>query len=82
MPDVATPKPVSDVISSDLFDGGHLPEELRLKCRYHFVHEQVQTRQDRDEPVPQKLMDALNRLEETMIEQGIRPSDVLTATME
>lgn len=82
MPDVATPKPVSDVISSDLFDGGHLSDELRLKCRYHYVHEQVQRKQDRGEDVPRELMDALNRLEETLIDYGLRPSDVLAATME
>jgi len=81
MPDFSTPQPVSEVMDEDLFDGGHLPDDLRLKCRYHYVHERIQNKQDRDEDVPERLMDTLNELEKRLMDEGMRPSDVLSTTM-
>jgi hypothetical protein len=79
---VATPKPLSDQIEQlvgELFDEEVLGQELALKCRYSYLHGRIQSQQDKNEEIDESDMQMLNRLEEQLMDAGIRPSTVLDA---
>jgi len=77
---VATPKPLDELIGEVLeerFNADVLGETLALKCRYSYLHGRIQSRQDKNEEVDEANMQMLNDLEEQLMDEGIRPSNVI-----
>lgn len=80
-PDTSTPDRLGSYIrdvAEDLFTGDSLSEDLRLKCRYLYVHSAIKERQRQGKEVPEGARQAHDELEEKLRQRGFTPSEVRT----
>jgi hypothetical protein len=72
------PKPLSDAIeqqAKELF--GTLPDQLKLKCRYMYLHGKIEAIQQRGGTPAERYMRKLDDLEEKLSQAGIEVSSLL-----
>jgi hypothetical protein len=78
-PDTSTPDRIGTYIRDiveDLFTTGSLGEDLRLKCRYLYVHAAIKERQRQGKGVPTSARRIHDEYEQELRERGFTPSKV------
>lgn len=78
MPDVATPKPISDAVeesAAKLF--GSLEGDLALKCRFQYAQAKIEARQQRGKDVPPSLLERHGEIEGELKDRGYSPSSLI-----
>jgi len=81
MPDFSTPSSIGDAVEDtarQLFGDGLDDPILALKCRFHYAQAKVEAQQHQGE-VSEALMDRLHKIEEKLMDRGIRPSTLIKA---
>ena len=78
-PDRSTPNRIGTYIrriAEDLFRGDSLSEDLRLKCRYLYVHAAIKERQRQGKDVPTGARRIHDEYEQELRQRGFTPSKV------
>ena len=78
-PDTSTPSRIGTYIREvveDLFTTGSLEEDLRLKCRYHYIHPVIKSRQQQGKEVTSDMRRVHDEYEEELRQRGYTPSKV------
>lgn len=78
MPTTQSPQPLSEVMAGTLFDGGHLSDELRLKCKYAYAVTRAEALQDQGKEVPPDLQDTIQELGRALEAKDITPATALS----
>jgi hypothetical protein len=77
MPRTQKPKPISDLMAGELFDAGHLPDGLRLKCKYAYAVTKAEMRQKQNRRIPPELQESIDELGQALKDRDISPATAL-----
>jgi hypothetical protein len=78
-PDTSTPDRIGTYIREvveDLFTGDSIREDLRLKCRYHYIHAVIKSRQRQGKEVTSDMRRIHDEYEQELRQRGHTPSKV------
>jgi len=70
---------IRDIVE-DLFSTDALDEDLRLKCRYQYIHAVIEARQRQGKEVPSDAHRVHDEYEEELRQRGYTPSTLRTIT--